>query len=99
MHWDLEVFLHSYAGLVLINLWEQDCQASRSMEQLMCDIEGSERIPVLRLPLSDYRDWAKTHGIYGTPALIAYYQGRPLFRLIGRVTFAELFQRLHDSGV
>jgi hypothetical protein len=99
LHRDLEVFLRHYAGLVLVNLWEQDCQASHSMDQLMGELEHAERIPVLRLTLTEYRDWAHAHGIYGTPALVAYYQGRPAFRLIGRVTSTELLQRLHDYGL
>jgi hypothetical protein len=98
MHGDLEVFLRAYAGLVLINLWEQDCQASHSMDQLMNELEYTERIPVLRLTLTEYRHWAQVHGIYGTPALIAYYQRRPLFRLLGRVTSTELLRRLQDYG-
>jgi thiol-disulfide isomerase/thioredoxin len=94
MYGDLEAFLHSYVGLVLVNLWEQDCHASRYMDQLMQELERFRRIPILRLTLTEYRDWARAHGIYGTPALIAYYHGRPLFRLIGRVTPTEILQRL-----
>lgn len=99
MHRDLEMFLHNYTGLVLIHFWEQDCQASRLMEPLLRDLENSARYPVLRLTLTEYRDWAHRHGIYGTPALLAYDQGRPLFRLVGRITPAELFQRLQDAGL
>jgi hypothetical protein len=98
MNGDLEIFLRNYAGLVLINLWEQDCPASRAMEQLMRELERSATLPILRLTLTDYHDWARRHGVYGTPALVAYYQGRPLFRLIGRTTLSELLQRLHDHG-
>jgi thiol-disulfide isomerase/thioredoxin len=99
MYRDLELFLHSYAGLVLVNLWEQGCEASLYMDQLMRELERFTRIPVLRLTLTEYRDWARAHGVYGTPALVAYYQGRPLFRLIGRATPAELLQRLRQYGV
>ncbi len=99
MHRDLESFLHSYAGLVLVNIWEQDCEASRYMDLLMQELERVSPVPVLRLTLTEYRDWAQAHGIYGTPALVAYYHGRPLFRLIGRITPAELVQRLQQHGV
>ena len=98
MHRDLEAFLRSYAGLVFVNLWEQDCHASLYMDQLMQELERFRRIPILRLTLTEYRDWAKAHGIYGTPALIVYDHGRPLFRLIGRVTPTEILQRLQDYG-
>ena len=99
MYRDLEVFLHSYAGLVLVNLWEQNCQASLHMDQLMRELERFKPIPIMRLTLTEYRDWAGAHGIYGTPALIAYHDGRPLFRLIGRVTPTELLQRLVEHGL
>lgn len=99
MSGDLEQFLRDYSGLVLVNLWADDCDASRYMEQLMHEFERYAPIPVLRLTLHEYREWATAHGIYGTPALIAYYQSRPLFRLIGRVTPAELLQRLRQHGI
>jgi hypothetical protein len=96
---DLEIFLYRYTALVLVNLWEQGCEASLYMDQLMRELERFSDIPVLRLTLTEYRDWARAHGIYGTPALVAYYQGRPLFRLMGRATPAELVQRLRQHGV
>jgi hypothetical protein len=94
MYDDLEIFLHNHAGLVLVNLWEQGCYASAYMERLMYELERHSRIPILRLMLAEHRDWARVHGVYGTPALIAYSQGKPLFRIIGRVTPTELLQRL-----
>ena len=96
---DLEAFLQSFSELVLVNLWDDDCEASRYMEGLMGEIERVKRIPVLRLHLAEHRDWAKVHGIYGTPALVVYHQGRRLFRLVGRVTPEELFQRFLDFGL
>jgi thiol-disulfide isomerase/thioredoxin len=99
MSGDLEKFLREYSGLVLVNLWADECEASRYMEQLMHEFERYATIPVLRLMLHEHRKWAMAHGIYGTPALIAYYQNRPLFRLIGRVTPAELLQRLRQHGI
>jgi thiol-disulfide isomerase/thioredoxin len=96
---ELEEFLRSHAELVLINLWDDNCEASRYMEGLMGEIEHAKRIPVLRLHLAEHRDWARAHGVYGTPALVVYYRGRPLFRLLGRVTPAELLQRFLDFGL
>lgn len=96
---ELEEFLRTYSELVLVNLWDEECEASRYMERLMGEIERLKRVPVLRLYLADHRDWAKAHGVYGTPALIVYYHGRPLFRLIGRVTTAELLQRFLDFNL
>lgn len=93
---ELEEFLRTYSELVLVNLWDDACAASRYMEQLMREIERLKGIPVLRLHLAEHRDWAREHGVYGTPALVVYYHGRPLFRLIGRVTSAELLQRFLD---
>jgi hypothetical protein len=84
---------------VLVNLWERNCQASLYMEQLMGDLERVKPIPVLRLTLTEYRAWATAHGIYGTPALLVYHNGYPLFRVIGRVTPAELLQRLAEHGL
>ncbi len=98
---DLELFLQRHAGLVLVNLWEQGCAASHDMERLMQEFEDTVPVPVpvLRLTLTEYRHWAGVHGIYGTPALIAYYQGRSVFRLIGRTTSSELLQRLRLYGL
>jgi hypothetical protein len=99
MHDDLEMFLCNHAGLVLVNIWERDCLASAYMERLMAELEQHSHIPILRLALGEYRDWAHLHGVYGTPALIAYYSGRPLFRFIGRITPTELLQRLQSYNL
>ena len=94
MDGDLERLLHEHSELIFVNLWDSDCEASQYMDQLMRELEHRTTVSVLRLNLTEYRDWAIRHGIYGTPALVAYYRGRPLFRLIGRVTLAELLQRM-----
>lgn len=94
MHSDLEQFLQHYSELVLINLWEHTGEASLYMDRLMQDVERTLPVPVLRLRLTEHREWARTHGIYGTPALLAYYRGQPLFRCMGRITFDELLYRL-----
>jgi hypothetical protein len=99
MYDDLDALLHGYADLILVNLWDSRCEASLYMEQLMYECERHLSVPILRLKLTEYRDWAGAHGIYGTPALVAYYRGRPVFRLIGRVTPSELLQRLHSFGL
>jgi thioredoxin-like negative regulator of GroEL len=96
---DLDTFLQSYAELVLINLWDEDCEASHYMEQLLSETERFRHIPVLRLRLAEHRDWAQAHGIHGTPALVVYHQHRPLFRLMGRVTAEELLQRFLDCDL
>lgn len=93
---DLEVFLQQYRDLVLVYFWEEHCEASQYMEQLLDSLEPFQRIPMLRLTLAEYRDWAHAHGVYGTPALVAYYRGQPLLRITGRVTPEELRQRFQD---
>ena len=99
MDYDLEHILHSSTELVLINLWADDCDASVVMDELMQEFEPHATSLILRLTLSEYREWAQTHGIYGTPALVAYYQGRSLFRMMGRVTQAAQRQRLRQFGI
>jgi len=89
---DLEVFLQQYDDLVLVTLWEENCEASAYMAQLLENIEQLRRVPVLKLLLAEHREWAKQHGVHGTPALIIYYRHQPLFRVVGRVTPKELFR-------
>jgi hypothetical protein len=96
MDMDLEQFLQGYSQLVLINLWDHSCEASLYMDQLLQELEPVVQVPVLRLRFAEHRHWAQPHGIYGTPAMIAYHEGRLLFRLIGRVTPDELLQRLRQ---
>ena len=99
MYDDLEALLQGYAELILVSLWDSRCEASLYMDQLVQEFERRLSLPIIRLKLAEYRDWAGTHGIYGTPALVAYYRGRPVFRLIGRITPSELLQRLQAFGV
>lgn len=99
MEQDLDHLLHNDTSLILINIWQDDCDASLYMEQLMQAFEHYASALILRLNLTEYREWAQSHGVYGTPALIAYRHGRPLFRMLGRVTPTELLQRLRQYGV
>lgn len=96
---DLDHLLHDNTALILINIRQDDCDASLYMDQLMQAFEHYARALILRLNLTEYREWAQAHGIYGTPALVAYQHGRPLFRMLGRVTPTELLQRLRQYGV
>ena len=99
MNRDLEEFLSSYTDLVLVRLWDENCEASRYMEQLIAETDRFNQTPVLHLTLSDHQEWAQQHGIFGTPALIAYYHHRPILRILGRVTPAELLQRFLDANL
>lgn len=96
---DLERFLRDYVGPIVVYVWERDCGASCDMELHLRVLERLKRLPVVRLSLTMYRDWASTHGIYGTPALVVYHHGQPLFRLLGRTTATTLLQRLHEHGL
>jgi thiol-disulfide isomerase/thioredoxin len=99
---ELDAFLQQYHDLVLVNFWEDNCEASRYMAQLLESIEQFQQVPMLRLALAEHRAWAHAHGIHGTPALVVYYRGQLLFRIIGRVTPTELlhrFQKLHAKEV
>lgn len=94
---DLEVFLQQYDDLVLVTLWEENCEASAYMVQVLESLEQLRRVPVLKLLLSEHREWAHQHGVHGTPALIVYYRHHLLLRIVGRVTPEELlrcFQKL-----
>lgn len=99
MEQDLDHLLRNNTALILINIWEDDCDASLYMEQLMQAFEQYASALILRLTLTEYREWAQAHGIYGTPALVAYQQGRLLFRILGRVTPEELLQRLRQYDI
>jgi len=89
---DLEEFLQQYDDLVLVTLWEEDCEASAYMTQLLESIEQLRRVPVLKLLLAEHREWAYQHGVHGTPALIVYYRHQLLFRMVGRLTPEELLR-------
>jgi hypothetical protein len=94
---DLEAFLQQYSDLVLVTFWEDNSDAGAYMAQLLDHIEPLRQVPVLKLALAEHREWAHSHGVHGTPALIVYYRHQPLFRVIGRVTPEELlrcFQKL-----
>jgi len=93
---ELEAFLQQYRDLVLVNFWDEDCEASQYMARLLDSVEPFHRFPVLRLTLAEHRAWAQAHGVYGTPALVAYYRGQPLLRISGRVTPEELRQRFQE---
>ena len=97
---DLETFLRQYDGLVLVNFWEENSEASASMARLLDSIQQFRQVPILKLLLADHREWAHLHGVHGTPALIAYYRHEPIFRAIGRITPEELlrcFQNLRSQ--
>lgn len=96
---ELDTFLQRHPGLVLVNFWQEGCDASHYMAQMIADLEQLQTVSVLRLKLNEHRPWARGHGIFGTPALVAYCRKRVLFRIVGRVTPEELRRRLRDMGV
>lgn len=93
---ELETFLQRHPDMVLVNFWQEGCEASRYMAQMLGTLEEFQRLSVLHLRLDEHRPWASGHGVFGTPALVAYCRRRPLFRLIGRVTSEELMRRFRD---
>jgi hypothetical protein len=99
MSHELEEFLCSHRGLVLVYLWEDDCPCSQKMALQIGELERLWRLPVLRLRLAVYHHWASWHGIYGTPACIVYHDGQPVLRCIGHTTTTTLSQRLQQCGV
>jgi hypothetical protein len=90
MRSDLAAFLQQYDDLVLVNFWEENCEASTYMARLLDSIEQFRQVPVLKLLLAEHREWADLHGVHGTPALIAYYRHQPILRVMGRITPEEL---------
>jgi thiol-disulfide isomerase/thioredoxin len=96
---ELETFLQQYPDLVLVNFWQEGCDASRYMAQMLATLEQFQRVSVLHLKLNEHRPWARGHGIFGTPALVVYCHSRALFRVIGRVTPDELVRRFRDLEV
>jgi hypothetical protein len=81
------------------SFWDDETEDRRSTERLLGSIDRFRCVPMLHLRLADYRDRARAHGVHGTPALVVYYRHRPLFRLVGRTTPAELLHRLQDRGL
>ena len=96
---ELETFLQQYPDLVLVNFWQEGCDASRYMAQMLAGLEHFQQVSVLHLKLSQHRPWACHHGVFGTPALVVYYRSRALFRIIGRVTPEELLRRFRELDV
>ena len=96
---ELETFLRQYSDLVLVNFWQEGCDASRYMAQMLAGLERFQQVSVLHLKLTEHRPWAGDHGVFGTPALVVYYRKRALFRIIGRVTPEELLRRFRELDV
>ena len=96
---ELETFLRRYPELVLVNFWQEGCDASRYMAQMLAGLEHFQQVSVLHLKLAEHRPWARDHGVFGTPALVVYYRKRALFRIIGRVTPEELLRRFRELDV
>jgi hypothetical protein len=96
---DLEAFLQSYSDLVVVYFWQEESESNAYIERLTGAVDRFKNVPIIQLTFSEHVAWAQAHGVYGTPAIIVYYQHQPLFRLIGRVTPSELLQRLKDFGV
>ena len=99
---ELEDLLRQHPDLVLVNFWQEGCHASLYMGHMLATLEEFQRLSVLHLRFDDHRPWARAHGIFGTPALVAFCRRRPMFRVVGRVTPEELirrFRELEGTGV
>ena len=96
---ELDAFLQQHPELVLVNFWQEGCDASHYMAQMLATLEQLQGVSVLHLKLGEHRPWARGHGIFGTPALVAYCRRRVLFRIVGRVTPEQLRRRFRELGV
>ena len=52
---ELETFLRCQPDLVLVNFWQEGCEASRYMAQMLATLEEFQRVPVLHLRLDEHR--------------------------------------------
>ena len=96
---ELDAFLQQHPELVLVSFWQEGCDASHYMAKMLATLEKLQGVSVLHLKLSEHRFWARGHGIFGTPALVAYCRRRVLFRIVGRVTPEQLTGRFRDLGL
>ena len=52
---ELETFLQQYPDLVLVNFWQEGCDASRYMAQMLAGLEHFQQVSVLHLKLAEHR--------------------------------------------
>ena len=52
---ELETFLRQYPDLVLVNFWQEGCDASRYMAQMLAGLERFQQVSVLHLKLGENR--------------------------------------------
>lgn len=94
----LDEFLQTEDGVVLVNLWEDWADACRLMEEVMRAVEEQRRatVRVLRLSLSEHRDWAADHQVEGTPCLLVFRGGELVGAIRGVVDLPTLLRRLDE---
>ena len=99
---DLEKFLLHHPELVIVNFWERGTESSLIMEHVMREFErirGPHCPPLICLDFLENQLWAMARGIFGTPGTLVYFQGKPLFRLLGLFSLEEFLKRLHEKGL
>ena len=52
---ELETFLQQYPDLVLVNFWQEGCDASRYMAEMLGGLAHFRQVSVLHLKLSEHR--------------------------------------------
>jgi len=94
----LYAFLERQPGLVIVNLWEDYADACQAMEKVMARLEGESPVDlkILRLKLSENRQWATEHEVRGTPTLLIFINGNQVLRLRGNVAYDYLVERLTE---
>ncbi len=88
---ELDELIGLQSGPVLVALLNADDTASVALDEALQAVENrSAQLHLLRLPFADYAEWARTHGVYGYPALVLFDDGTPRGRRLGRLTAAEI---------
>ena len=97
----LDDFLKRQSGVVLVNLWEDYTEACTLMEEVMKQLEAvmGTNLHVLRLPMSENRQWAEQFRVRGTPSVLVFSEGKLVAKLRGRLEYKEVVNKLRSLGL
>jgi len=97
---EIEHLIHSYAGVVVVQITEPILEADQQMDWIGREIKQRRPdVNVIQVAFSLHREWALTYRVYGSPCTLVFHQGELRLRVQGRFGREHLRAVLERVGL
>ena len=96
---EIDVIKRSHKTPVLVDFWADWCQPCNMLAPSVAQVadEYDGRIKVGKLDVDAHGDLSLSYNIRGIPALLIFYNGKPVDQIVGAVPKAIIQKKLDEA--